>query len=82
MRQRAAGDGANGSLHLKLVAKQIGHRPVVARPQVPAAVDERVHRAELLKQRRGVDDCHEVMEARHISETRSGGLVAEGECCG
>ena len=46
---------------------------------LPAAVDERVHRAELLEDRRRVDDRDEVVQARDVVEAQAGGLVAKGE---
>jgi len=49
---------------------------------LPAAVDERVHRAELVEDRRGVDDGDEVVEARDVVEARAGGRVLEGEGLG
>ena len=47
---------------------------------VPAAIHQRVHRAQLLEDRRRVDDGHEVVQARNVVERNVSGLVAKGEC--
>ena len=62
-----------------LVAEQVRDRALVALDLVPAAIDERVHCAELLEDRRRVDDGHEVVQARHVVQGHARPLVAEGE---
>ena len=67
---------------LELVAQQVGDGALVALDLLPAAVDERVHRGELLEDRRRVDDGHEVVQARDVVQRDAGGLVAEREGLG
>ena len=55
---------------------------LVASDVVPAPVDERVHRAELLEDGRRVDNGHQVVQARHVVEGHARPLVAKGEGLG
>jgi len=56
----------------------VRHRALVALNLVPAAVDERVHRAELLEDRGRVDDGHQVVQACHVVQGHARPLVRVG----
>ena len=65
-----------------VIAEKLGHCATVALAGLPPAVDEGVDSAELLEERRGVDNGHEVGEARDIAQARTRGLVLEGKRLG
>ena len=64
---------------LELVTEQVRDGALVALGGLPSAVDQRVHRVELLEDGRGVDDRDEVVQARDVVEAQAGGLVAKAE---
>ena len=67
---------------LELVTEQVRDGALVALGGLPSAVDQRVHRVELLEDGRGVDDRDEVVQARDVVEAHVGGLVVKGEGLG
>ena len=67
---------------LELVAEEVRDGALVALDLVPAAINERVHRVELLKDRRRVHDRHKIVKARHVVQARASGLVAKGKGLG
>mmetsp|Transcript_25467 Transcript_25467/g.81464 ORF Transcript_25467/g.81464 Transcript_25467/m.81464 type:complete len:623 (+) Transcript_25467:165-2033(+) len=67
---------------LELVTEQVRDGALVALGGLPSAVDQRVHRVELLEDGRGVDDRDEVVQARDIAQAHAARLVREGEGLG
>ena len=52
----------------ELVDQQMGDSAIIVICRLPATVDELVDGSELLKDGRGVDDGHQVAQARHVAQ--------------